>query len=200
VIRVFIAARSAMTRAGLETLVSSAPGLQLVGSFPDASSVEDLRPDVLLAAGAVDDLPPPAAVQLPPIVLLSAESQPAFTQDAFQLGVRAVLPRDAAPGAILAAVEAAAGGLAVIDPTELEPLLADAAPAPVSVTPPALTARELDVLRLIAEGDANKEIAWKLGISEHTAKFHVASILGKLDAGSRTEAVTIGIRRGLVLI
>jgi DNA-binding CsgD family transcriptional regulator len=56
------------------------------------------------------------------------------------------------------------------------------------------------VLRLVAEGDANKEIAWKLGISEHTAKFHVASILGKLNAGSRTEAVTIGIRRGLVLI
>jgi DNA-binding CsgD family transcriptional regulator len=82
----------------------------------------------------------------------------------------------------------------------LEPLLAASAPVPVSAASAALTARELDVLRLVAEGDANKEIAWKLGISEHTAKFHVASILGKLNAGSRTEAVTIGIRRGLVLI
>jgi DNA-binding NarL/FixJ family response regulator len=199
VIRVLIAARSAMTRAGLETLVASAPGLHLAGSYPDASSTEALRPDVLLAAGALEDLPPPAA-RAPAIVLLSSESQPSFTHEAFRLGVRAVLARDASPGAILAAVEAAGGGLAVIEPVELEPLLAAAAPAPASAASAALTARELDVLRLVAEGDANKEIAWKLGISEHTAKFHVASILGKLNAGSRTEAVTIGIRRGLVLI
>ena len=198
-IRVLIAAHSAMTRAGLETLVASAPSLQLAGSYSDASAAEALHPDVLLAEGALEDLPPPAA-RAPAIVLLSSESQPAFTHEAFKLGVRAVLARDASPGAILAAVEAAAGGLAVIEPAELEPLLAASAPVPVSAASAALTARELDVLRLVAEGDANKEIAWKLGISEHTAKFHVASILGKLNAGSRTEAVTIGIRRGLVLI
>ncbi len=198
-IRVLIAAHSAMTRAGLETLVTSTPGLFLAGSFPDASAAEALRPDVLLAAGSLEDLPPPA-VRAPAIVLLSSESQPSFTLEAFKLGVRAVLARDASPDAILAAVEAAAGGLAVIEPGELEPLLAASAPAPASAAPAALTPRELDVLRLVAEGDANKEIAWKLGISEHTAKFHVASILGKLNAGSRTEAVTIGIRRGLVLI
>jgi two-component system, NarL family, response regulator YdfI len=52
----------------------------------------------------------------------------------------------------------------------------------------------------MAEGEANKTIAWKLGISEHTAKFHVASILGKLNAASRAEAVAIGIRRGLILL
>jgi DNA-binding NarL/FixJ family response regulator len=196
---VLIAARSAMTRAGLETLVGSAPGLQLIGSYPDASAAEALGPDVLLAAGTLVDLPP-AVARAPAIVLLTSESQPAFSHDAFKLGVRAVLARDASPGAILAAVEAAAGGLAVIEPVELEPLLAAASPTPVSGAPATLTARELDVLRLVAEGDANKEIAWKLGISEHTAKFHVASILGKLNAGSRTEAVTIGIRRGLVLI
>ena len=198
-IRVLIAARSAMTRAGLETLVASAPGLQLAGSYPDAAAAEALHPDVLLAEGALEDLPPLAA-RAPAIVLLSSEAQPAFTHEAFKLGVRAVLARDASPGAILAAVEAAAGGLAVIEPGELEPLLAASVPAPVSIAAAALTARELDVLRLVAEGDANKEIAWKLGISEHTAKFHVASILGKLSAGSRTEAVTIGIRRSLVLI
>ena len=53
---------------------------------------------------------------------------------------------------------------------------------------------------MMAEGTANKNIAWKLGISEHTVKFHVASILGKLNASSRTEAVTTGIRKGLILI
>ena len=52
----------------------------------------------------------------------------------------------------------------------------------------------------MAEGAANKTIAWKLGISEHTVKFHVASILTKLNAASRTEAVAIGIRKGLVLL
>jgi len=52
----------------------------------------------------------------------------------------------------------------------------------------------------MAEGAANKAIAWKLGISDHTVKFHVASILGKLNAGSRTEAVTIGVRKGLILL
>ena len=92
--------------------------------------------------------------------------------------MRAVLARDATPDAILSAVEAAAGELAVIEPGELEPLLAASAPVPASAASAALTARELDVLRLVAEGDANKEIAWKLGISEHTVKFHVASILG----------------------
>jgi len=56
------------------------------------------------------------------------------------------------------------------------------------------------VLRMMAEGAANKTIAWKLNISEHTAKFHVASILTKLNASTRTEAVTVGIRRGLILL
>ena len=53
---------------------------------------------------------------------------------------------------------------------------------------------------MMADGAANKAIAWKLGISEHTVKFHVASILGKLHAGNRTEAVTMGIRQGMVLL
>ena len=63
-----------------------------------------------------------------------------------------------------------------------------------------LTAREIEVLGMLAEGLGNKTIAVRLGISTHTAKFHVASILAKLGAGSRTEAVTVGMRRGLVVI
>ena len=94
----------------------------------------------------------------------------------------------------------AASGLAVVDPRELETMLTSSASVPVSAEAHSLTARELDVLRMMAEGAANKAIAWKLGISEHTAKFHVASILGKLHAASRTEAVTIGVRRGLILL
>jgi DNA-binding NarL/FixJ family response regulator len=58
----------------------------------------------------------------------------------------------------------------------------------------------LEILRMLAEGMANKTIEWKLGISEHTVKFHVAAILNRLNAASRTEAVTIGIRRGLIML
>ena len=64
----------------------------------------------------------------------------------------------------------------------------------------ALTPREIEVLRMIADGASNKIIAWKLGISDHTVKFHVTSILSKLNAGSRTEAVTLGVRLGLIYL
>jgi DNA-binding NarL/FixJ family response regulator len=63
-----------------------------------------------------------------------------------------------------------------------------------------LTAREFEVLRLVSMGLGNKEIAARLAISEHTAKFHISSILSKLHAASRTEAVSLGIRRGLIPI
>jgi DNA-binding NarL/FixJ family response regulator len=63
-----------------------------------------------------------------------------------------------------------------------------------------LTPREIEVLRLMADGESNKRIAHKLGISDHTVKFHVASILSKLNAGTRTEAVTLGVRMGLVYL
>ena len=83
---------------------------------------------------------------------------------------------------------------------DLEELLSAAAPQPVAQSAAPLTARELEVLRMLAEGAANKTVAWKLSISEHTVKFHVAQILSKLNAGTRTEAVTLGIRKGLILL
>ena len=63
-----------------------------------------------------------------------------------------------------------------------------------------LSNREVEVLRMLSEGHANKEIAFRLGISEHTVKFHVASLFQKLHASSRTEAVTLGVRQGLILL
>ena len=63
-----------------------------------------------------------------------------------------------------------------------------------------ITSRETDVLRMLAQGLVNKDIAARLGISEHTVKFHISSILDKLGASTRTEAVTLGIRRGLIPI
>jgi DNA-binding NarL/FixJ family response regulator len=102
---------------------------------------------------------------------------------------------------IAAAIEAAFSGLVVLHPSEVESLVQSQRGNEIpDALPEALTPREIEVLRLLAEGLGNKEIAARLGISEHTVKFHVASVMGKLGAGSRTEAVTLGIRRGVVLI
>lgn len=198
--RLLIAAPSAVVRAGLETLVAGDPAIEVAGSFADLSSVEALRPDVVLAALPVEELAPPADGVAPAIVLLSADAQPAWSSEVLRLGVRAMLSRDAAPAEVLAAVEAASTGLAVVDPHDLEALLSASNPTAASAESTVLTPRELEVLRLMAEGAANKNIAWKLGISEHTVKFHVASILAKLNASTRTEAVAIGIRKGMILI
>jgi DNA-binding NarL/FixJ family response regulator len=109
--------------------------------------------------------------------------------------VRAILPLDASAAQIIAAIHAAAAGLIVV-PAEDSPLLFPS--PPVESIPEPLTARELEVLEMLAEGVSNKIIAFRLGISEHTAKFHVNAILAKLSAGTRTEAVTRGIRLGLI--
>jgi DNA-binding NarL/FixJ family response regulator len=113
--------------------------------------------------------------------------------------IRARLPNTATAAEVLAAVMAAAQGLIVLTPSQAEAMLYPSQPPPAPLVE-ALTPRELQVLRLMAQGMANKEIADQLRISEHTVKFHVASVLGKLAAASRTEAVMQGIRRGLVPI
>lgn len=189
--RVVIVASSAVMRAGLESLVRSIAGLQVAGALPDYDGIGALRPDVIVTTEAWQDAPETAIV---------AFSEDAWTAEAARHGVRAILPREAPQEAIAAAVEAAASDLAIVNPRELETWLGTASPAPAFSEDgaPELTARETEVLRMLADGAANKVIAWKLGLSEHTVKFHVASILAKLGAGSRTEAVSIGIRRGLV--
>ncbi len=198
--RVLIAAPSAVVRAGLEALIGSNPALELSGSFPDLSAAETVRPDVIVAAVPFKDLPPVGDTFSPALVILADEARAGWSRDAVRAGVRAVLPHHASAAEILAAIEAAAAGFATVDPRDLEELLAESSPVLPEGVPATLTARELEVLRLMAEGAANKIIAWKLKISEHTVKFHVASILHKLDAGTRAEAVAIGMRRGMILL
>ena len=199
-IRLLVVAAPAVLRAGLESLAASSPGIRVAGAFADLSPLDDLRPDVVLAALLPEQIPPPSDGVGPAYALITGESPPPWTHEALRNGVRAMLRRDASSAEILAAVEAAAAGLAVIEPQDLEALLPAGGPVAASNGSPSLTPRELEVLRMMAEGAANKTIAWKLDISEHTAKFHVASVLAKLNASTRTEAVTIGIRRGLLLV
>jgi two-component system, NarL family, response regulator YdfI len=112
------------------------------------------------------------------------------------------LPGDISPDQLVAALQAVASGLLVLHPSHAnERLPAGSSSSRVlDELAESLTRRELEVLQMLAAGLSNKEIAARLNISEHTVKFHVASILGKLGAGSRTEAVSLGIRRGLVLL
>ncbi len=207
-IRLLIAAPSAIVRAGLESVGAQAPGIEVVGSAGLAGlsvAIDRHQPDVVLAA--VDrhsDEPPEDLMALagragtPAIVVLAPDLQSSWTGDALRAGIRAVLPGDIGAREILAAVEAAAAGLAVVHPQDILALVGERV-LPATQTQ-ALTPREVQVLAMLAEGHGNKTIAWKLGISEHTAKFHVASILSKLNAGTRTEAVTLGIRRGLIMV
>ena len=106
-------------------------------------------------------------------------------------GGLALLPTSASADQVAAAIEATAAGLAVVHPDHAGSLTARASDDP-------LTPREREVLHLLAAGLGNKEIAGRLAISDHTAKFHVSQILAKLNAVSRAEAVSIAMRRGLV--
>jgi NarL family two-component system response regulator YdfI len=208
VIRLLIAAPSAIVRAGLESVGAEGAGIEVVGASTLAglgAAIDRLQPDVVLAAvESHHDEPPEDLIALaaragaPAFVVLAPDLESSWTGDALRSGIRGVLPGDLGPREILAAVEAAAAGLAVLHPQDIPALVAERPlPAAPSQT---LTPREIQVLAMLAEGHGNKTIAWKLGISEHTAKFHVASILSKLNAGTRTEAVTLGIRQGLILI
>jgi DNA-binding CsgD family transcriptional regulator len=132
-----------------------------------------------------------------PVVLLSA-ADPAELPP----GVRALLPPDVSERAIFSAVRLVAEGLTVLPATALDWPETDreTEEIPVPTTAAALTPREQEVLQLLAAGASNKVIARLLGVSVHTAKFHVASLLRKLGAGSRLEAVGIGLRTGLLML
>jgi DNA-binding NarL/FixJ family response regulator len=143
----------------------------------------------------------PAAAQ-PPAILLT---NPRGGLEALRTGAGGVLPRDCTVSDLVLAIEAAARGLAIIPRDAIGAREPEISAEAVSDEPtlaqgaPPLTPRELEVLQLLAEGASNKLIARRLGISIHTAKFHVASIAAKLDATGRTDAVAHAARLGLML-
>ena len=211
--RVLVAASSAVVRAGLEALAAGA-GVVVVGSAGSldglAERVAAAEPDVVLLALDADEsegTPPSLAAEGgagPAVVVLADEADAAWAAAALRGGVRGVLPREASPAEIAAAVRAAAAGLVVLHPELAGALGPSAGPrvpprtAGAPVQP--LTPREVEVLALLAEGFGNKAIAPRLRISEHTVKAHVASIFAKLHATTRAEAVVIGARHGLVML
>jgi two-component system, NarL family, response regulator YdfI len=201
--RVLVIAASAMVRAGLEALVREDSHFQLVPSSATRNGASSSNADVVLAES---DLESVARVLTTaggaPVILITDELSRADLRRLLHAGVRAVLGRDAAQHEILAAVEAVSAGLTALAPEQMDLLLPSTAENDESEPwlHEALTARESEVLTMLAEGTSNKEIAARLNISDHTVKFHVSSILAKLGATTRTEAVSRGVRQGLIVI
>ncbi len=205
---ILVVAPTGRARAGLAGLLAERKTFHVIVAPADVALpdlVEGAQPDVVLvdlgSGPAVAALRHLGRIEGPSaLIVLADDPHGAIAAGALRAGARGVLPRHAAASEIIAAIDATTAGLVALHPEALEPgpaphrlTAADAAPAP-------LTPREAEVLGMMAEGLGNKIIAARLGISGHTVKFHVAAIFTKLGAGSRTEAVTIGLRQGLILI
>lgn len=134
------------------------------------------------------------------VIALSDDPDPAWVRSALGAAVNAILARDAGAEDLLLAIHAAEAGLILLHPTSARGLAGEGLPTPANGMIEELTRRECQVLRLVSAGLGNKEIADRLSISEHTVKFHISSILGKLNVATRTEAVSLGIRRGIIPI
>jgi DNA-binding NarL/FixJ family response regulator len=209
-IRVAVVARSPVVRARLSRLIEDGGrfGLGAVLDGPEGlADIDGAGREILPADVVVADLDEAsafaweaacAAEDLPPLVALMHGEPAARVASHLELRGGALLSPGASLSALCAAVEAAAVGLLSIE-TGTFVTGARLRPESDGDTPgEALTDREWEVLQLLADGHSNKAIARLLGVSEHTAKFHVSSVLSKLDAATRTEAVSVAIRRGLI--
>jgi DNA-binding NarL/FixJ family response regulator len=196
VIRVLVASPKGDVRNAVSRLLRADPGLVLVGTTHNPESLEvaiaESGADVIVLDPGAPQALSPRIPQLIPTVLLSDDPR-----EALRNGARAVVPRDASAAELHAAVHAAAAGL-IAYPAELAnggPIAANRRDGHAP-----LTARERAILALLGEGLVNKEIAARLGISEHTVKSHLAAIYEKLGAANRAEAVATGLRRGLIML
>ena len=189
-IRISILAETLSRARQLAELLADDDRLEILDARAYPARTIDIRTEVLVGLG----LSPGALSQFEVPVVVISDLNPTFRRN-----VRAILPLAASAAEIGAAIHAVAKDFVVLTGEQFVRFIPTASNQSVDeATVEELTPRELQVLRMLANGDGNKEIAVELAISEHTVKYHVAQILGKLNAGSRTEAVSIGIRRGLI--
>ena len=222
-LRVLVVASTSARRAHLAAVASRAMNGVNVISDSQISSPRFAasKADILVAdldtpasAAAMLDFLRDAPAGAASVVLID-DPDPAWVRSALSASANAIISRDADSEDMQMALQAAAAGFVLLHPTSVHGLLQNNEMAEMSNISSEylshqgivhedmvedLTARESEVLRLVSMGLGNKEIAVRLAISEHTAKFHISSILGKLHAGSRTEAVSLGIRKGLIPI
>jgi DNA-binding NarL/FixJ family response regulator len=198
-------------RRSLEQLLREDPAITIAIVADDPSAVlrliEHAQVDAVLADAPPRDQLSDWQMQddRTAFVVLLEGTGPEDGIEALYAGAGAILPRSAGRDELVAAIEAVTNGLAVLPRNVLASLLGGASPADEGpdgndAAGARLTPRELEVLAAMADGASNKAIARRLDISFHTAKFHVAAILAKLDADSRTEAVARAAQLGLVML
>jgi DNA-binding NarL/FixJ family response regulator len=201
--RAFVVAPTPVTRAGLRSMLANAEGteVRVVGEASSPTDTSALsEADVVLLAD--EELLEEASMAVAEdgtqaLVLVSEEEHAVSRLRAMQLRGWGLVPPDAPPEELAAAVAAAGQGLIVLPKTLTERLLQEPAPS-VGELSEALTAREREVLDLLAHGLKNADIAGELHISEHTVKFHISSLYAKLGVNNRAEAVSRGARHGLI--
>ena len=187
-LKVAVQAAYPSVRAGLRAMLAGTADFILIGPDDAADvTVADLE------EGAAQDEWPAG-----PAVLLVASPGEFATTPVFGDTPRAYLLKEATATELAAAVNAVAQGLVVFDPALATLVASRPHEQPLSLQGSVLSDREVEVLTLVANGFPNKGVARELGISEHTVKFHVGTILGKLNAASRTEAVTLAVRAGIL--
>jgi DNA-binding NarL/FixJ family response regulator len=213
-IKVMIIAEDPLARAGLAALLENERGISIAGSMASDAVSNDMLalylPDVILwdvgwESGSQEPQETSAEIDWsdalmedgPPLVaLISDESQAVF---AWTSGAQGLLDRGSPGSEVMIALQAVTHGLTVMKQEFGVQLMPTIEGSEISPLEP-LTAREFEVLQLLAEGISNKELAQRLEVSEHTVKFHVNSIFRKLGAQSRTQAVVRASRLGLILL
>lgn len=209
-LRLLIVAPDPLARAGLATLLSGQEGSILIGQTNSSDTLPDeldtYRPDIIIwdlgwepeehLGLLADVIGEDDETIFSVIALLPDEEQ---TPAVWATGVKGILLRETTAEQLSSAITAVGQGLTVLAGDLSRQLLAT---PPAADLDPAdeLTGRELEVLQLVAEGLTNKAIAQALSISEHTVKFHINTIMGKLNAPSRTAAVVRATRLGLILL
>jgi two-component system nitrate/nitrite response regulator NarL len=204
-LRILVVGEDPLARSGILALLAGREDVTVVGQAPPdeaAALARATTPDVALWDVGVDPVPHLEALQDvthargPAVVVLSGGEGRAA--DLLGAGARGILARQTDGPRLAAALQAVAHGLVVVDAILADGALRTRSSAEPLVEP--LTPREVEVLQLIGQGLSNRMLAERLHISEHTAKFHVNAILGKLGAQTRAEAVAQGARLGLLLL
>jgi two-component system, NarL family, nitrate/nitrite response regulator NarL len=196
-----VMAQSALVRSGLAAILGSTPSIRVVAEIgPDGAGVLPSEPIDLVVCDIEDDLPPESVLEHAPkgVPVLALAGSLERSRELLGSGARGVLLRNASAEQLSSASLAVAAGLFALDGAVIERWIGQR-PTPAEATV-SLTPREHEVLTLMAEGLSNKWIASRLSISEHTVKFHVNSILEKLEADTRTDAVVRAARQGLLTL